>query len=297
MKRTLSALVALALGFTAPLAAQSLQQQNDQILNELKAIRQLLEKLAGPLGGAPGQPVPTAAAPAPMPIDDKVKLANVTGYVLGKADAPLTMVEFTDLQCPFCRQFHVTTFEQLKKDYIDTGKLRYVSRDFPLDSIHPYAIAAARAARCAGDQGKFWEMRHTILVNNAALNNDVFATFANDLKLNTSSYKTCAADASKWQSDMQKDLTEGQGAGVSGTPSFVIGRTSATGLDGVRLVGAQPYPVFDAKLKELGKSYTLKTYTGAVHGFFCNERPEYNATAAADAWTELLGFFRKHLGS
>jgi protein-disulfide isomerase len=247
--RILSAVLALALnGSTSTVWAQSLQQQNDQILNELKAIRQLLEKLAGPLG-APGQPVPTAAAPAP--IDDNVKLGNVTGYVLGKADAPLTMVEFTDLQCPFCRQFHVTTFEQLKKDYIDTGKLRYVSRDFPLDTIHPFAIAAARAARCAGDQGKFWEMRHTILVNNAALNNDVFATFAQDLKLNAASFKTCTADASKWLVDMQKDLTEGSGAGVSGTPSFVIGRTSATGLDGVRLVGAQPYAVFDGKLKEL----------------------------------------------
>ena len=108
-----SACVALALAFDAPLTAQSLQQQNDQILNELKAIRQLLEKLAGPLGGAPGQPVPTAAAP--MPVDDKVKLANVTGYVLGKADAPLTMVEFTDLPCPFCRQFYVTAFEQCSR--------------------------------------------------------------------------------------------------------------------------------------------------------------------------------------
>jgi protein-disulfide isomerase len=227
------------------ISAQSLQQQNEQILNELKGIRQLLEKLAGPLAG-PGQPVPTAA-----PVDDKVKLTAVTGFVLGKPDAPLTMVEFTDLQCPFCRQFHTTTFEQIKKDYIDTGKLRYISRDFPLDTIHPYAIAAARAARCAGDQGKFWDMRHTILVNNAALTTDAFATFAQDLKLNASTFKSCTSDSTKFQPDMQKDLAEGTSAGISGTPSFVIGRTSPTGLDGVRLVGAQPYAVFDAKLKEL----------------------------------------------
>jgi protein-disulfide isomerase len=245
MKRGMAVFVALSLVCCEPLAAQSLQQQNEQILNELRAIRQLLEKLAGPLG----QPVPTAAAPAA--IDDKVKLAGVTGYVLGKPDAPLTMVEFTDLQCPFCRQFHVVAFEQIKKEYIDTGKLRYISRDFPLDSIHPMAIAAARAARCAGEQGKFWEMRHAILVNNAMLNAESFATFAGDLKLNPSSFKTCAADVSKWQVDLQKDLNEGQSVGVSGTPSFVIGRTSATGLDGVRLVGAQPFAAFDAKLKEL----------------------------------------------
>jgi protein-disulfide isomerase len=245
MKRGIALSLALVAGLGAPLGAQSLQQQNDQILNELRAIRQLLEKLAGPLG----QPVPTAAAPAP--IDDKVKLAGVTGYVLGKPDAPLTMIEFTDLQCPFCRQFHVMAFEQIKKEYIDTGKLRYISRDFPLDSIHPMALAAARAARCAGEQGKFWEMRHAILVNNAMLNAESFATFAGDLKLNASSFKTCAADGSKWQVELQKDLNEGQSVGVSGTPSFVIGRTSATGLDGVRLVGAQPFGAFDARLKEL----------------------------------------------
>jgi protein-disulfide isomerase len=240
-------------GQSAQIGAQSLQQQNDQILQELKAIRQLLEKLAGPLGGQPGAPVPTQAA---APVNDNVKLANVTGPVLGKPDAPLTMIEFTDLQCPFCRQFHVTAYEQIKKDYIDTGKLRYISRDFPLDSIHPFAHGAARAARCAADQGKFWEMRHTILLNNAALSNDVFNTFAQDLKLNVATFKTCESTATtSFQADFQKDLTDATSVGVSGTPTFVIGRTpsngAATGFDGVRIVGAQPYSVFDAKLKEL----------------------------------------------
>jgi len=249
MKKTLSILATLVLAFGAPVAAQqSLQQQNEQILQELKAIRQLMEKLAGPLNGQPGGPVPTAAA---APVNDNVKLTNITGYVLGKADAPLTMVEFTDLQCPFCRQFHTQAFEQIKKDYIDTGKLRYISRDFPLDSIHPYALAAARASRCAADQGKFWDMRHAILVNNGSLNNDVFATFASDLKMNVNAFKTCQADTTKFQSDIQKDLSEGSAVGIQGTPSFVIGKTSANGLDGVRFVGAQPYAQFEAKFKEL----------------------------------------------
>src|SRR5437773_3668559 len=248
MKKTVSIFAAFVLTFAAPVAAQqSLQQQNDQILQELKAIRQLMEKLAGPLNGQPGGPVPTAAAP----VNDNVKFANVTGYVLGKADAPLTMVEFTDLQCPFCRQFHTQAFEQIKKDYIDTGKLRYISRDFPLDSIHPYALAAARASRCAADQGKFWDMRHAILVNNASLNNDVFATFAGDLKMNVNTFKTCTADSAKFQAEIQKDLSEGSAVGIQGTPSFVIGKTTANGLDGVRFVGAQPFSAFDAKLKEL----------------------------------------------
>jgi protein-disulfide isomerase len=242
-----AALFAAALLMPAPrLLAQSLPQQNQEILNELKAIRQLLEKLAGPLG----QPLPTPTAAAP--VDDHVKLANITGRAIGRADAPLTMVEFTDLQCPFCRQFHLTAFEQIKKEYIDTGKLRYISRDFPLDTIHPFAIAAAQASRCAADQDKFWEMRHTILVNNAGLNPDVFATFAQDLKMNVAAFKTCQASAStKFQAELQKDRTDGSSVGITGTPSFVIGRSSANALDGIRLVGAQPFAAFDAKLKEL----------------------------------------------
>jgi len=228
-----------------PVSAQSLSQQNDQILAELKAIRQLLEKLAGPLG-------PVTPTQAVGPVDDKVKLTNVTGPVLGKLDAPLTMVEFTDMQCPYCRQFHTTTFEQIKKEYIDTGKLRYISRDFPLDSLHPMAQGALRAARCAADQGRFWEMRHTILVNSAALSPTIFATFAQDLKLNVATFKSCEATAAtKFQAEIQKDLADAASAGVSGTPTFIIGRTSANGLDGVRLVGAQPFAVFDARLKEL----------------------------------------------
>jgi protein-disulfide isomerase len=242
MMRTqaLSALTVLTLMFSTPLAAQSQKQQNDAILNELRAIRQLLEKLAAPAG-----------PPAPVPTSDNVTLTNLTGYIIGKPDAPLTMVEFTDLQCPFCRVYHVTTFEQLKRDYIDTGKLRYISRDFPLEAIHPLANAAARAARCAGDQGKFWEMRHIILANNQTIGKDVFATFAQDLKLNANEFLRCTSDANKYQDELKKDQAEGVAAGINGTPSFIIGRTSGASLDGIRIVGAQPYAAFDAKLKEL----------------------------------------------
>jgi protein-disulfide isomerase len=243
-RRRLLSAAAIVLLTALPVGAQEpADQQNRQILDELRQIRQLLERLVNQQ-----PPAPRAAGVA---VDEKVKLARVTGYALGNADAPLTMVEFTDLQCPFCRLFHVTTFEELKKDYIDTGKLRYISRDFPLSAMHPQAIGAARASRCAADQDKFWEMRHTILVNNEHLSNDVFVTFAQDLKLNVATFSTCMADATKLKTDTQQDVADATSAGVSGTPTFVIGRTSASGLDGIRLVGAQPYAVFDAKLKDL----------------------------------------------
>jgi protein-disulfide isomerase len=247
----LAVISAIALALTMPVGAQSLQQQNQEILNELKAIRQLLEKLAGPLGaaGAPAAPAPAPRAAAP--VNNNVKLTSIAGTILGRPDAPLTMVEFTDLQCPFCRQFHITAFEQIKKDYIDTGKLRYISRDLPLENLHPLAVAAARASRCAGEQSRFWEMRHAILINNARLAGDSFAGFAQDLKLNGPAFSACAADATKFRAEIQKDTADAGSIGITGTPTFVIGRTIATGLDGIRFVGAQPYAVFDAKFKEL----------------------------------------------
>ena len=233
----------------APLGAQqSLQQQNEQILNELKAIRQLLERLAGPIGGGGVPPMPTAP---PAPVNDNVSLPSVTGIMIGKADAPLTMIEYTDLQCPFCRQYHIGAYEQIKKEWIDTGKLRYLVRDLPIESIHPQAMPAARATRCAGEQGKLWEMRHSILLNNQRLTNESFATFAQDLKLNMAAFNKCYADTAKFQAEITRDMTEAASVGISATPSFVIGRTSAGQMEGVRFIGAQPYAAFDAKLKEL----------------------------------------------
>ena len=181
----------------------------------------------------------------------KDKEERVTGYVLGRPDAPLTIMEFTDLECPFCRQFHVATFDQLKKEYIDIGRVRYISRDYPSAMAHRLAIAAARVARCAAEQGKFWEMRHQIMINNARLKAAVFAAFAQDLNLNMDVFKACASDKKRFEAEMKKDFRDGRKVGVSGTPTFVIGRTSATGFEGVRLVGAQPYRVFDARLKGL----------------------------------------------
>jgi len=234
---------ALLVCAAAPAAAQTVQQQNQEILNELKAIHQLLDTLASRLTAPPA-----AAAGRP---DNRVRLSDVSGFALGRADAPLTMVEFTDLQCPFCRQFHVTAFEQIKKDYIDTGKLRYISRDFPIDQLHPLATSAARVGRCAADQGKFWEMRHLILANNSSLTSARFPDFAKELQLDMAAFTACVANTTLHDADLRKDADDAARVGVTGTPSFVVGPTIADGLDGYLLVGAQPYPTFDAGLKEL----------------------------------------------
>lgn len=234
------AIVASATTFAqAPAPAQqpaspTLQQQNDEILRELRAIRMLLERLT---------------TPQPQPQPATAKITNLKGYVLGRPDAPLTLVEFTDLQCPFCRQFMLTSFDEIKKNWIDTGKLRYISRDFPLD-IHAQAMPAARAARCAGEQGKFWEMRVTLMRNANLLSSGYIAATAADLKLDTKAFGACLA-STKYDVEIQAELQEGTRLGVAGTPTFILGRTTPTMVEGPVIVGALPYAQFDAKLRQL----------------------------------------------
>jgi protein-disulfide isomerase len=212
------------------------QQINEEMLKELKAIHALLDRLT--------QPAPQAA---PQPTT--ARLTDLKGYALGRPDAPLTMVEFTDLQCPFCRQYATVTFAEIKKNWIDTGKLRYISHDFPLD-FHPHAMVAARAARCAGEQGKFWDMRLSLVTNANLLSPDYITKTANDLKLDSKAFASCSA-SSKFDADIEADLQEGARIGVGGTPTFVLGKTTATTLEGPMIVGAMPYAQFDTKLKEL----------------------------------------------
>jgi protein-disulfide isomerase len=232
----LSGTVVLAQAPAATPASMTQQQINEEMLKELKAIHQLLERLTQPTPAQPAQPT-------------RAKLDNLKGFVLGRPDAPLTMVEFTDLQCPFCRQYVTVTFEQIKKEWIDTGKLRYISRDFPLD-FHPQAMPSARAARCAGDQGKFWEMRMRLMRNANLLSPDYITKTAADLALDTRAFAACTA-STKFDAEIQADMQEGAKIGVGGTPTFVLGRTVAGTLEGPMIVGALPYAQFDARLKDL----------------------------------------------
>jgi protein-disulfide isomerase len=230
-----------------PLAAQKAndkapmtRQQGDEILQELRQIRQLLEKQAKP-AGAPQEEAPTRA-----------KIADLSGVaMLGSPVAPLTIVEYTDYQCPYCQRFHVTAFAELKKAYIDTGKARFFSKDMPLD-FHPNAMRAAMAARCAGEQGKFWELRDTMGANPNSLDMEHIVNFAADLKMDTAALRVCI-DSGKYKERVQGDVLEAMRIGASGTPTFVVGKSVGNGVDGELVVGAMPFQMFDAKLKELAK--------------------------------------------
>jgi protein-disulfide isomerase len=241
VRRARALLVAGALLAAAavPARADSITQaQADEILKELRQIRQLLEKLTT-------SPIPPVAAPR----DDRVTLPSVRGYMLGRPDAPLTLVEFTDLQCPYCRKFHADTYDELMRNYIDTGKLRFVTRDLPLESLHPQAMRAALAARCAGEQGKFWELRQALALD-ATLSPESMTASAARLGLDVIALQKCV-DERRFEADVRKDVAEAAAVGISGTPTFVVGRTSGDGLQGVKIVGAQPYATFDARLRKL----------------------------------------------
>jgi protein-disulfide isomerase len=239
LKYTLCA--ALPLALLMPLGAQSkkdaknakeagiTREQADQILDELRQIRQLLEKQLAEKG----------AAPAP----GRVKLNLEGAPMLGRKDAPITVVEFTDYQCPFCRQFHTTVYNDLKKNFIDTGKVRFYSRDLPLDSIHPDAFRAAQAARCAADQGQFWTMRDTMGANPGKLDMESLVADASNLKMNADTFRTCV-QSEKYREAVQTDVLEAMKIGAEATPTFVIGQSTPQGVDGELLVGSQPYSAF-----------------------------------------------------
>ncbi len=232
---------ALPLALLLPLGAQDTgitRQQADEILNELRQIRQLLEKQAKP--AAPQEPQPTEA---------KLKLEGAE--MLGSKDAPLTIVEFTDYQCPFCQRFFLTTFPELKKSYIDTGKVRFYSRDMPLD-FHANAMRAAQAARCAADQKQFWTLRDIMGAHPDKLDMASLVSYASDLKMDVPKFRGCV-ESEKYKNAVQSDVMEAMKIGATGTPSFVIGKSTPEGVDGELMIGAMPYGMFDDKLKNLTK--------------------------------------------
>jgi protein-disulfide isomerase len=206
------------------------REQADQILEELRQIRQLLERQQQQK--PPGPPEP---ARAQMNLDG--------AEMLGSKTAPITVVEFTDYQCPFCQRFHVAVFGDMKKNFIDTGKVRFYSRDLPLDSIHPNAMRAAMSARCAGEQGQFWTLRDIMGAHPDKLEMANIMDDAASLKMDTAAFRACV-ESGKYKEAVQTSVLEAMKFGISGTPSFVIGKSTPEGVDGEVLEGALPLTEF-----------------------------------------------------
>ena len=201
------------------------------IQNDLETIKKLLQ-----------QPQQAAQPPA-----FKEAVLSVEGaQFLGQKNATVTVVEFSDYQCPFCARHVQQTLPLLRKEYVDTGKVKYVFRDHPLESIHPAAFKAAEAARCGGEQGKFWEMHDKLFSNQTKLTAADLAAHAQEVSLDAAKFKECL-DSGRQAGKIRTDLADGAKAGVRGTPGFFIGLTSPGGptFKAVKFInGAQPYAQF-----------------------------------------------------
>ena len=195
------------------------------------------DKAAAPTPSAPSQPSPAADL-------DMDELADDDPF-LGKADAPVTIIEFSDYECPFCARFYSQTLGQIKSEYIDTGKVKFVYRDFPL-SFHPQAVPSAVAANCAGEQDKYFEYHDKIFINGGAGGKGAadYKRYAEEISLDIGTWETCLNNP-KHKTEIQKDMSDGTKAGIRGTPGFVI--------NGQLISGAQPFSVFqqiiDAELQ------------------------------------------------
>jgi protein-disulfide isomerase len=169
--------------------------------------------------------------------------------ILGREDAPVIMIEFGDLQCGYCARHATYTLPELRRRYIDTGKLRYTARDLPLP-IHPYAVAAAAAARCAGEQGKFWDYRDALFAVRGRLGTEPYAQIARDLGLDAERLEACRRDG-RHEAAIREDVRVAQANGIVSTPSFVIGRKVDGRLLAETVTGAKPIEVFVEKIEAL----------------------------------------------
>lgn len=151
---------------------------------------------------------------------------------LGPDDAPITIVEFSDYQCPFCKRFHDETYQDLLEAY--PGQIRFVYRNLPLTSIHPDAMSAAVASLCANEQNVYWEY-HNKLFSSTTLGTDTYIQYANELNLNADEFTACL-DSGKFDDFIAQDMDFAFNLGVQSTPTFFV--------NGLAIVGAQPLTSF-----------------------------------------------------
>lgn len=203
--------------------------------------RSALVPAAGPPQGGPSvnQPVPEE----PLSLE----LTQTEGYPTAK----VVLLEFSDFQCPFCGQFARGTLMSLRREYVDTGKVLLAFAHMPLATIHPYAMKAADAAECAGEQGRFWAMHDRMFADQAKLDVASLKTSAQLLHLDTAAFDRCLSNSAAHR--VQANAKEAARLGVSGTPTFFVGTLISAGQVKVlqRFSGALPLDRFRAVLEPL----------------------------------------------
>lgn len=246
--RGMKAEVVLGLVVVAMLGIGLWQQQ--QMIRELAALH-----AAG--GGRAAPPVGTGAivqAPNTQPdlatvsLDFDIKDAAIRG----QSAADVVFLEFSDFQCPFCKRYSDKVYPRIVADYVDTGKIRYAFRHFPLESLHPNAMNAALAASCAHREGKFWQMHDRLFSNQQALDLPSLLTYGAAVGANDARYRDCVTSRAT-QSQVQADADVALRSELTGTPGFFVGRVTADGkLHAVRrVIGSQAYSLFQGAIDDV----------------------------------------------
>ena len=242
----------LLVGLLTPSGFSQSADEMKGLRRDIDAVRDALKVIENDLAEIKKLLQQQAAAPQPAAFQEATIKVDGAPF-LGQKDAKVTLVEFSDYQCPFCgRNFH-QTFPQVVSEYVKAGKVKYVFRDFPLESIHPFALKAAEAARCSGEQGKYWEMHDKLFSNQSALAVDNLKEYAKALSLDTEKFTTCL-DSGKEAAGIRTDIAEGQKVGARGTPGFFLGLTQPNEptFKAVKFInGAQPYAEFKGAIEGL----------------------------------------------
>jgi len=218
---------------------EELKKEIETVKEGVRAIQKDLQEIKALLQSRPGGP------PANVVLD----LGK--SPFRGKRDARLTLVEFSDFQCPFCGKYNREIAPQLEKEYVETGKLKHVFLDLPLESIHKSAFKAAEAAHCAGEQGKYWEMHDRLFENQKAL--EPWAPHAEAVGLDVARFEDCMSTA-RSADEIRASMAQAQKAGITGTPAFFLAYTdpASTRVKTITaLKGARPFADFKAAIDGL----------------------------------------------
>ena len=235
----------VAVGLAAFFAGTYVMNYNSDVITS----QELVDSLAAMEDRIMNQPQPTMpsqqggnmvpSAPVVISIDNDP--------IIGDPAAPITIIEFSDFQCPFCARFHAQTLPLLIEEYIDKGQVKLVYRDFPLQDIHPNAVPAAVAAECANEQGEFKSMHDMLFDNQAQWSNApidtaiaLFGEYATAINIDRETFDSCLITG-KFIEDIRDDLIDGRNYGIDGTPGFLIGNDE---VGYISVSGAQPFEVF-----------------------------------------------------
>ncbi|HEY0375453.1 MAG TPA: DsbA family protein [Pyrinomonadaceae bacterium] len=252
MSRRFFILLLCLTAFISGACAQANQEEQARMRREIDELKLGQQRILEQLRELRGEPIPKTISPAKLQTPFDLPVDAESPETKGSKGARLAIVEFSDFQCSYCLSYVTETFPQIDKGYVRPGKVKYFFRNFPLTSGHPNAFRAAEAARCAAEQGKFWEAHDRFFAHQNELNPDDWPAHARALGLDAGKFDQCLMSG-KYDAEINHDLDEAQRLGINGTPAFLIGVLSPDSRSvSVRkvLLGAESYETFKQALDE-----------------------------------------------